>query len=178
MYKRQILVVALDGRDAVLAQGGEADAVPVSVGGDPCQGAPVPGGEPEGAVGGLVDDGCLGQRSVQEAGAEGRLGLAPCVGTVVGVGLGFVFQAGGEPAAGGGELFVQTVHEEAAQGEGGGDADGEAGEGEQGDEPGGELATQGPGYRAPHRVSGLRTYPTPRTVWIIGLRPASIFLRR
>ena len=27
-------------------------------------------------------------------------------------------------------------------------------------------------------VAGLRTYPTPRMVWIIGSRPASTFLRR
>lgn len=26
--------------------------------------------------------------------------------------------------------------------------------------------------------AGLRTYPAPRTVWIIGERPTSIFLRR
>ena len=28
------------------------------------------------------------------------------------------------------------------------------------------------------QLTGLRTYPTPRTVWISGSRPESIFLRR
>ena len=111
----------------------------------------------EGTVGGVVDDGCLRDGAVQEAGAEGRFGLTARVGTVVRVGFGLVFQAGGEPAAGGGELFVQPPHQEAPQSEGGGDADGEAGEGEQSDESGGELTAQGTGRQAPHGESGLRT---------------------
>lgn len=152
-----VLVVAPDSRDAVGPQSGEADAVPVSVHGYPLQGAAIPGREPKGAVGGVVDDGGLGDGAVQEASAEGGFGLAPGVGAVVGVGLGLVFQAGGEPAAGRGELLVQAPHQESAQGEGRGDADGEAGEGEQGDESRGELGAQGAGGRASHGASGLRT---------------------
>lgn len=154
---QNVLVVALDGRDAIAPQCGEADAVPASVDGNSRKGAAITGGEVEGLVGGFIDDGRLGDGAVQEAGTEGRLGLTARVGTVVRVGFGLVFQAGGEPAAGGGELFVQPPHQEASQSDGGGEADGEAGETEQSDESGGELTAQGAGRQAPHGESGLRT---------------------
>ena len=54
--------------------------------------------------------------------------------------------------------------------------DGEEEEEDRGD----ELGPQGPRGRAAKggHGAGLRTYPAPRRVWIIGSRPASIFLRR
>ena len=103
-----------------------------------------------------------------------------------------VLQADGVPAAGSAQLLVQSVEQEAAQRQRGGQPDGETGEREQqqhaGQEPGPQRPPAQPGAAAVRRGppqagwvahrAGLSTYPTPRTVWIIGSRPASIFLRR
>ncbi len=48
---------------------------------------------------------------------------------------------------------------------------------DQGDDAQDEPTTEGHAER-PVQTVGLMTYPTPRTVWIIGSSPTSIFLRR
>lgn len=138
----------------------------------------VSGGERQGAVGRVVDHGGMGHVATQQAGTEGRVGLPPGVGAVVRVGRPLVLQAGREAPAGGGELLVQSSQQEALEREDRGDAHGGARHGQQDEEPGGELSPQGAERKPSHGASDLRTYPTPRTVWIIGGRPASIFLRR
>ena len=71
------------------------------------------------AASGLVaDHRGLGDRAAQQPGAEGAVGLAAGVGPVVGVGRRSpVFQAGGEPAAGRGELLVEPAYQEPFEGE-------------------------------------------------------------
>src|SRR5215831_8019087 len=92
------------------------------------------------------------------------------------------------------QLGVDLVDESSAQHHVGDYADHRAGHGEQRHQPGDQAPAQGaPGQPAAqagvarpvlaaillaHQLPGLSTYPTPRTVWISGSRPASIFLRR
>ena len=81
------------------------------------------------------------------------------------------------------DLLVQAVQQELVEGDHADDADDDAHHREEREHPYDE-----PGPKAPpaHREdggttahsAGLRTYPAPRIVWIIGARPASTFLRR
>src|SRR5262249_42669726 len=118
------------------------------------------------------------------AGLEaGRWG--PELAAAVGRGVGTV--------RGGHEAGVDLADEASLQHEHGDAADDEADQGQQRDQGGEEAAPErhpgppapepsggavrgGPGRRG--HGAGLSTYPTPRMVWIIGRRPASIFLRR
>ena len=92
------------------------------------------------------------------------------------------------------EGLAEAGHQRVTQHRIGGHTDHRAGHDDQrdqaGDQPRGQAAPdQGPprpgqladepGACAPgHYAPGFRTYPTPRTVWISGARPASIFFRR
>lgn len=89
-----------------------------------------------------------------------------------------MFQTHREAAGGGGELLVEAAYQEPFERDDRGDADRQTGQRQEHDQTGGELAAQGARNEPVHNGSGLSTYPTPRTVWIIGVRPTSIFFRR
>src|SRR5882757_2329389 len=95
---------------------------------------------------------------------------------------------GGRAPAGLDQLIVELMRQEALKREVGGTADARADGGQQhhlGDQ---QPNPQRPRARQPElgarhvrlqaQRAGLRTYPAPRNVWIIGSRPLSIFLRR
>ena len=82
----------------------------------------------------------------------------------------------GDAIQGGRDVLVETVREVAAEGQGGGDTDQRDDDGHEGD--GRDHQPRGEGREQPRHDVGFSTYPAPRMVWIIGSRPASIFLRR
>ncbi len=139
----------------------------------------------------------MGHRAAEEPRAEGAGGLAAGVAALVAVVVGrlggrggAVLQALREARTGLLELLVDPAGEEAVQFEDRGHADGGAADGQQHHQAEGEPGPQGartgqPPYprchrppRHGHRTAGFSTYPAPRTVWIMGSRPASTFLRR
>lgn len=139
-----------------------------------------------------ADEALVGDRAVEQAGAEGAGGHAAGVALLVPVVVvgdpPVVFQALREAGADLGELLVQALGEEAVQLDDGREAHGGAAHRQQHHEAEGEAGAQGAGpgqpgeagadMRTAHVVTGFRTYPAPRTVWIMGARPASTFLRR
>ncbi len=128
------------------------------------------------------DHGGVGHLAVHDAHPEclGGLtaGVTAFVPVVVAVIRAGVLQTCREGAAGVGELLVETVGEEPVEFQHGRPSHRCGRHGEQDQQPRGETGAQGAASRPPHRCAGLRTYPVPRTVWIIGARPESIFLRR
>ena len=103
--------------------------------------------------------------------------------------------AGGGAIGGGDQLLVEALHEGVAQREGGEGAHEGGGDEDQAedprDQPGAQAAPSdrrieagGHGAQAPCwgagrcGSTGLRMYPTPRMVWIMGSRPLSILRRR
>ena len=80
-----------------------------------------------------------------------------------------------------GDLRVELPVEVPAQRERRPDPDDEEDHGQQQDRGHDEPTLQrghAPQHPPGHSAAGFSTYPAPRTVWIIGARPASIFLRR
>lgn len=155
--EQDVAVVTRYGDDTVGAQAGETDPVAPAVDRHRGQRVAVGGRESDGAVAGVRHHGGLGDGAVEQAGAEGGLGLPAGVGAVVGVGCPLVFQAGGEAASRRRELFVETCHQESLERDDGGDPDRQTGGGEQHQQPGGELAAQGAWQGTPHGASGFRT---------------------
>src|SRR5689334_10425884 len=99
-----------------------------------------------------------------------------------------ILDAAGVGTAGTAELPVDRGDHRAADGQVGDRRDDGAGADQQqqdtGDQPRAERTPRQPSRpavgaaRTGHQPAGFRTYPTPRTVWMSGTRPASIFLRR
>lgn len=186
-----VAVPPLEGLDPVAVQGRQPHGVTAPVDGQAGEGPAVRTRQAHAQVGRAIgdcarpDDGGAGDGAAEEPDAEGAGGLAAGVGVLVPVVIvgrpAAVFEAGGQGAAGLVELLVEPPGEKAAQFDDRGHTDGRAADGEQQDEPGGEPGAQGvrdARARPVHRPAGFRTYPAPRTVWIMGSRPASIFLRR
>lgn len=180
---QDVAVEAPGGEEPVAAQGGEVDAVAPAVDRDRGEPFPVAGVEVDVQGAARADDRGGGDGVVHQPGAERARRLSTGVAVLVAVvivllGLPLEFQAHGEAVPGLGQLFVEAVGEEAAQGEDRGHSDRGAAHRQQYYEAEGEPRPQRVRPQVPHGVTGLITYPAPRTVWIIGSRPASTFLRR
>ncbi|MGX1371318.1 hypothetical protein RKD19_006677 [Streptomyces canus] len=171
------------GEHPVVGQRGEVDAVAAAVDRDRREPPAVTGAQIDGQGAAGPDDGRVGDRAVHQPGSERPRGLAAGVGAVVAVVVvlqrfPLVFQADREAVPRLGELLVETAGEEALQSEHRGEADRGTAHRQQHHQAEGEPGPQGVRPQVPHGVTGLITYPAPRTVWIIGSRPASTFLRR
>lgn len=180
---QDVAVQSPGGDHPVVVQGGEADAVAPAVGRDGHEPLPVGGGQVDVQGAGGADHRGAGDRAVHEPGTERARGLPAGVGVLVTVvivllQLLLVFQADREPVPGLGQLLVEPAGEKAVQLHHGGQPYGGTAHREEHQEAEGQPGPQRVGPQASHGVTGLITYPAPRTVWIIGSRPASTFLRR
>jgi hypothetical protein len=165
------------GRDAVLPEPRHLDVVAVPVRGHRCQrfgGRGVDG--LEAVLGVDRRRGAAGrgdaQQDVEPGAVEGPVVRVPVAGAAERCAA---LDLVGRLTQGGLDVAVQPVGQVRAQGERRSRRDQQRDDGDQQDRGGDQARREG--GEAVHEA-GLSTYPAPRMVWIIGSRPASIFLRR